>query len=141
MRMSGSSNATPLPGTTYLLDTGILIRSLRGDAAINARIASEPSLYTSSTVLGELYYGAYGSPHEADDLRAVDELALRLPILGIDKETAKRYGQIKRQQRLKGQMLPENDMWIAATAIQYGITLAGRDTHFTLISGLTYEQW
>jgi len=124
-----------------LLDTGILVRSLRGDVAINARIANEPLLYTSSIVLGELYYGAFGSPHEADDVRAVDELTQRMTVLIADMETARQYGRVKRQQRLKGQMLPENDLWIAATAIQYGITLAGRDAHFTWISGLNYEQW
>jgi tRNA(fMet)-specific endonuclease VapC len=139
--MSGSSRAAPASGTPYLLDSGILVRSLRGDAAIIARIASEPLLYLSNIILGELYYGAYGSPHETEDLRAVDDLAQRLPILALDQETAKRYGHIKREQRLKGQMLPENDMWIAATAIQYGVTLAGRDLHFTWINGLNYEQW
>ncbi len=139
--MSGHSGTAPAPGIAYLLDTGIFVLSLRGDAAINSRIASESLLYTSNIVLGELFYGAYGSPREADDLLAVDELAQHLTILAIDAETAKRYGRIKREQRIKGQMLPENDMWIAATAIQYGITLAGRDTHFTWIDRLSYEQW
>jgi tRNA(fMet)-specific endonuclease VapC len=74
-------------------------------------------------------------------MRAVDQLHLRMTVLAADKETAKHYGQIKRQQRVKGLMLPENDMWIAAVAIQYGITLAGRDAHFTWITGLNYEPW
>ncbi len=34
-----------------------------------------------------------------------------------------------------------NDMWIAASAMQYGLTLAGRDDHFTWIDGLDYEAW
>ena len=38
-------------------------------------------------------------------------------------------------------MLPDNDLWIAATAIQYGLTLAARDHHFTWIAGLMLEQW
>ena len=38
-------------------------------------------------------------------------------------------------------MLPDNDLWIAATAIQYGLTLAARDNHFTWIAELTLEEW
>jgi tRNA(fMet)-specific endonuclease VapC len=140
-KMSGESDSVPPAETAYLLDTGILIFSFRGDATITSRIASESMLYTSSIVLGELYHGAYGSPHEADDVRSIDELTQRLTILPVDIETAKDYGRIKREQRIKGRMLPENDMWIAATAIQYGITLAGRDVHFTWIDRLNYEQW
>jgi len=30
--------------------------------------------------------------------------------------------------------MPDNDLWIAATAIQYGVTLAARDAHFTWIT-------
>jgi hypothetical protein len=48
--MSGSSRAAPASGTPYLLDSGILVRSLRGDAAIIARIASEPLLYLSNII-------------------------------------------------------------------------------------------
>jgi hypothetical protein len=53
--MSGSSGASSTSATAYLLDTGILVYSLRGDAAINARIAREPLLFISSIVLGENY--------------------------------------------------------------------------------------
>ncbi len=40
-----------------------------------------------------------------------------------------------------GQMLPDNDLWIAATTMQHGLVLAARDHHFTWITGLTLEQW
>jgi tRNA(fMet)-specific endonuclease VapC len=37
--------------------------------------------------------------------------------------------------------MPDNDLWIAATAIQYNITLAAHDAHFDWITGLLVEQW
>lgn len=37
--------------------------------------------------------------------------------------------------------MPDNDIWIAATAIQYDITLAARADHFNWIDGLKVEQW
>ena len=129
-------------GGIYLLDSSVLVRSLRGDPAIQARIASATALYVSSIVLGELYYGAYGSPtRAAADVLEVDRLAHTLAVLDVDAITATTYGRIKREQRVKGQMLPDNDLWIAASAIQYGLTLAARDVHFAWIDGLSCEQW
>jgi predicted nucleic acid-binding protein len=37
--------------------------------------------------------------------------------------------------------MPTNDLWIAATAIQHGLTLAARDIQFDWIDGLSVEQW
>jgi tRNA(fMet)-specific endonuclease VapC len=37
--------------------------------------------------------------------------------------------------------MPENDLWIAAIAIQYDVTLAAREAHFNGIAGLRIEQW
>jgi predicted nucleic acid-binding protein len=47
-----------------------------------------------------------------------------------------RYIGIKRTLKSKGFFMPDNDLWIAATAIQYDITLAARDTHFDWIDEL-----
>jgi predicted nucleic acid-binding protein len=37
--------------------------------------------------------------------------------------------------------MPDNDLWIAATAIQFNVTLAARDVHSNWIIGLRAEQW
>ena len=129
-------------GGIYPVDSSVLVRSLRGDPAIQARSARATALYVSSIVLGELYYGAYGSPtRAAADVLEVDRLAHTLAVLDVDAITATTYGRIKRAQRVKGQMLPDNDLWIAASAIQYGLTLAARDVHVDWIDGLSCEQW
>jgi len=141
--MSSGSGAGPAPGGTgpYLLDSSVLIRSLRGDAAIRALIGAA-TVYVPSVALGEIYYGAYGSATRASaDLHEVDALAATLAVLVADTTTAMVYGRIKREQRAKGQMLPGNDFWIAAIAIQYDLVLAARDAHFAWIGGLKYEQW
>jgi PIN domain-containing protein len=39
-------------------------------------------------------------------------------------------GEIRDRLRLKGRPIPENDIWIAATAVQHGLPLATRDDHF-----------
>jgi len=62
-------------------------------------------------------------------------------VLACDTETAREYGQIKNSLRAKGKPIPENDIWIAAIAIQYDLTLVTRDGHFTEIEGLATETW
>ncbi len=137
--MGGASSP---PSQSYLLDSSVLIPSLRGDTAITARIASVPAGYVSSIVLGELYFGAYGSPTRQEAaLQDITSIMQSLTVLASDATTAQVYGRIKQTLKSKGLFMPDNDLWIAATAIQYGITLAARDTHFDWIDELLVEQW
>ena len=71
----------------------------------------------------------------------VRELAARNTILSCDEVTGDIYGQIKVQLRTKGRPIPENDIWIAATAMQHGLTLVTRDRHFQEIDGLALATW
>jgi len=41
----------------------------------------------------------------------------------------------------KGKPVPENDIWIAAVAMQNDLILVTRDGHFDEITGLKYEKW
>jgi len=44
---------------------------------------------------------------------------LKNEILSCDQHTAKIYGEIKSGLKSIGKPIPENDIWIAATAMQY----------------------
>lgn len=127
--------------TSYLLDSSVLVLSLRQDATTFQRLARAKALYVSSVALGELYYGAAHSIHVEKSLGEVDGIVHSMTILVSDSATAKIYGYVKHVQRTKGLMIPDNDLWIAATAIQYRLTLATRDRHFSWIAGLDLEQW
>ena len=59
----------------------------------------------------------------------------------IDAETARQYGEIKESLRAKGRPIPENDIWIAAIAFQYQLSLVTRDQHFSEIKGLAIKTW
>lgn len=127
--------------TSYLLDTSVLILVLKQDVAILKRMANVQPVYISSIALGELYYGAEHSSYVERSLAEVNGLAKTATILATDKATAEIYGHFKHEQRIKGLMLPDNDLWIADEAIQYGLTLTARDRHFMWIDGLALEQW
>lgn len=127
----------------YLLDTSIIILSLRGDDAMRARIAATVrQMYIPSIALGELYFGAYSSPTRSRAAVAdVAALAASNVILGTDAGTGDVYAQIKHDLKRRGFTMPDNDLWIAATAMQYDVTLVARDAHFNWIAGLRVEQW
>jgi len=56
-----------------------------------------------------------------------------------------RAGQLSEQKKVnlaeRYRPIPENDIWIAATAKQYDLTVASRDNHFDAIDGLSLESW
>jgi tRNA(fMet)-specific endonuclease VapC len=56
-----------------------------------------------------------------------------------DAATAREYGRIKEILRAKGKPIPENDIWIAAMAVQHGLTLATRDQHFGEVPNLVVD--
>lgn len=125
----------------YVLDTSVLIEIIRQNPAIRFHLATAQDLYVSSIALGELYYGAQYSANPAKGIAEIDALAQTLGLLVVDGTTARAYGDIKSELRSMGQMIPDNDIWIAAAARQYGLTLATRDAHFNRIAGLLVEQW
>ena len=48
----------------------------------------------------------------------------------MDEETAERYAVILNGLWTIGQSLPTNDLWIAASAMQYGLTILTTDAQF-----------
>lgn len=48
---------------------------------------------------------------------------------------------IKSRLRKKGRPIPENDIWIAATAQEHALVLVTRDPHFQEIEDLRVESW
>ena len=76
-----------------------------------------------------------------DNLARIDDFASTNVVLACDTETARRYGEIKERLRARGRPIPENDIWIAAIALQHALTLATRDAHFETVEGLRLAAW
>ncbi len=125
----------------YLLDTNIVIALFAGEEAVKERLGGSGEFLVSSVVLGELYYGANKSQRVADNTARIDEFAARSIVVGCNTDTAKRYGEVKDRLRRKGHPIPENDIWIAAQALENELTLVARDAHFVEVDGLSLETW
>ncbi|MBI5822402.1 MAG: type II toxin-antitoxin system VapC family toxin [Chloroflexi bacterium] len=125
----------------YLLDTNIVIALFANDASVMESLAKAEEVFIPSVVIGELFYGAHKSARTKDNLVRVDEFASSNLVLGCDTETARIYGDVKNALRIKGHPIPENDIWIAAIAIQHNLTLVSRDGHFNEIENLKVVVW
>lgn len=125
----------------YLLDTNIIISIFAKDPQIHNRLANTAEVFVPCMAIGELYFGAYKSVKIQENLARIDEFAINNTVLPCNTKTAKRYGDIKNRLKDKGQPIPENDIWIAAIAQQYALTLVTKDPHFDAIENLKVEKW
>jgi tRNA(fMet)-specific endonuclease VapC len=124
-----------------LVDTNIVIAHFRQDDFVSQKIADTSLVFLPSIALGELYYGAYKSNNPQKKL---EQLVLFLPhvlVLEVCPLTSDYYGRIRLALSQAGSIIPENDIWIAALAMQHQLPIATRDQHFMRISGLTVFSW
>lgn len=125
----------------YLLDTNIIIPFLTEDSWVQQKIRQAAEVFIPVIVIGELFYGAKKSTRTAENIAKIEKFMFDNVILGCDTETARKYGDIKTQLKKDGRPIPENDIWIAALALQDELTLVSRDTHFGYVAGLSLEVW
>ena len=131
----------PMNDTQRLLDSSVVIRHFRLGGAISTHLESFAELYLPSVALGELYAGARRSARPDKNLAQIEEFLASVTVLPADEAVALHYGLISASLAAKGTPVPQNDMWIAACAMQWNLTLATTDQHYTLIEGLSYEMW
>jgi len=127
----------------YLIDTDWIIDHLNQVEFVTARLHElvPEGLALSVVSLGELYEGVYYSRDPEASERSLQRFLNReLTILGIDEETCKRFGRERGRLRTMGQRIGDMDLMIAATALQYDLTLLTNNRrHFDRIDGLRIE--
>ena len=127
-----------------VLDGNVLIALLEEEIIIQDRGSSQKKakhVSLPAPAIGKLYHGARKSRNTTQNLAKVDRLTQRFPLLYCDLDTAKWYGIIKHQLQREGLPIPNNDIWIAAIAMQYNPILVTRDSHFDEIESLQTERW
>jgi tRNA(fMet)-specific endonuclease VapC len=125
----------------FLLDTNIVAALFNREPAVVTRLGAAPSVYVPAIVLGELFFGALNSSHVPENLQRIADFQADNRVVVADEGTAREYGSIKHDLKVKGRPIPENDIWIAAAARQHGLILVSRDAHFGVVNGLQSESW
>jgi tRNA(fMet)-specific endonuclease VapC len=129
------------PPGDLLLDTSVIIEHFRGNRDVAATLEAANSVSVPSIVIGELYYGALRSANFEKQQQQLTLFLRHLPILSVDRQTAFEYGRIRSALAGAGTPIPENDIWIAAVAVQHRLLLAARDQHFQRIAHLQVRQF
>lgn len=124
-----------------LLDTSVVVAHLRGRIDVLALIAPGETLFLPLVALGELYKGAAKSARAAHNRQLVDDFLQVAALLYPDQATAEIYARTAVELEAKGQIIPENDLWIAAVALECDLPLAARDAHFRNVDGLAVLEW
>ena len=123
-----------------LVDTNVIIRFLKGQTELFSLFDDMENLYVSSISVGELMYGAELSQKKDNNSAGYYSFCEQMKVLNVDMEIAKRYGKIKSVLKLKGRPIPENDIWIAATALTANLSLVTADSDFENIPDLLIEK-
>lgn len=86
-------------------------------------------------VLGELYAGFARGSREKKNREILGEFLAspRVQVAVIDEETAERYTAIITYLWAQGTPIPTSDLWIASTAMQYGLKLITTDDHYRTV--------
>ena len=129
----------------YMLDTNICIYIQRekplevlarfqklkpGDAAI------------SVITWGELLYSAEKSQKRKKALQLLEEFITFIPVLPMSEKAGKVYGAIRASLELQGNLIGNNDLWIAAHAMTAGLTIVtNNEREFRRIKGLKVQNW
>lgn len=121
-----------------LLDTNAYVAFKRGHPQALSAVQNAPTIALNPVVLGELLSGfAAGDREKANRDELAEFLASpRVSVLPMGYATAEQYATVFRTLRTVGTPIPTNDMWIAASAIEYGIDLLSYDAHFQAVGGL-----
>ena len=126
---------------SVLLDTTVVVAYYRGDQVLPPRFAESKIMYVPWVVLVELHFGAQRAQRPLQQHANIRDLLKFAVVLFPDQSTTEHFGQIKAELARLGRPIPDNDLWIAATARQHGLPVATRDAHFTHVPGLKTLAW
>lgn len=129
----------------FLLDMNICIyiRRQRPPAVLERFRELQPGDAVLSVIIySELFYGVEKSQFREQARSRLAELAGLLPIMALPPRAGEFYGAIRAGLAAAGEMIGNNDLWIAAHAKAAGLVLiTNNERGFRRIEGLELENW
>lgn len=124
---------------TYLVDTDRVAEYLKGRAdavALLTRLRTD-GLAISLVTFGEIYDGIYGGYDPAAAERLFRQFLRRITVLTLNRTIMRRFARLRGELRRRGQLIPDPDLLIAATALHHDLTLiTGNRRHFERVPDL-----
>lgn len=128
----------------YLLDTDILIYSLKGDKTVveNFKIHANDPKSISVISYGELIFGAQKSEKYTENLAKVHRLKEIFPVIDITPSIMETFGLLKANLQKAGTSVDDFDLIIGATGITNGYSIVtNNEKHFEKIPGVNIVNW
>ena len=119
-----------------VLDTNIYCDFAEGlPDAVDAMATYGEYIFIPSIVIGELSFGFMKGSRQQFNEKKLQQIInrLRIEIIDVNKNVARRYALIYLSLVKKGAKIPINDVWIAACCMEVGGTLLTRDKHFEFV--------
>ncbi|NCO34079.1 MAG: hypothetical protein AUJ92_13670 [Armatimonadetes bacterium CG2_30_59_28] len=128
----------------YLVDTDHCIGVLRGKHPVVERLSNVPGylLHLAFVTVGELMDGVHSAPTEdsRSNHRATAEFVSGFDILYPTFSDTLRWAELRAASRKQGLTGPDNDLWIAALAVDRQLTvLTSNAKNFHLIPQVAFE--
>ena len=131
-----------------LLDTNAVAAAMKSDPALAQylkRVEGDEQILLSATVEGEIRFGIELLP-QGRRKRALSKAFAEIMnstdgVLAVTRSTAREYSSMKVDLWRRGKPMDENDMWIAATALEHGLSLVSNDAAFHNVPRLVVESW
>ena len=123
-----------------MLDTNVLIRFLKGEEPFAPAIISADEVLIHPTVLAEFLCGIDEKVKRGRETRQKIDAFLAMSavkVVTLTTKTSVFYSKVFKYLKSKGDMIPQNDIWIAASALENGYELATHDAHFEKIPMLS----
>lgn len=131
--------------TRYLLDTNICIYIAKHNpSSVRERFTRHAAneLAMSVITLGELRFGAEKSHAKNRAMAVIDELTNLMSIEVLTDEVTGHYGDIRAALQKSGQIIGNNDLWLAAHARSQGwVLVTNNEREFLRVDGLRVENW
>jgi tRNA(fMet)-specific endonuclease VapC len=119
-----------------IADTSVMVRLLRRDSQMESNVRGHKFAITFVT-LAELDLGFLKARNPLLALRTGMEVLRDVKVLNGSGKTPSLYAEIYFDLEQRGKMIPVNDIWIAALALETGLPLLARDEHFSRVRDLS----
>jgi tRNA(fMet)-specific endonuclease VapC len=129
---------------SYLIDTDIIIYSLKGNTVVQNRFSLNENIPKAISVItyGELLYGAKKSKNVEKNLAIIYRIKELFPIIEVDKAVVETFSAVKVNIQKIGSPIDDMDLLIASTAMTMNYTMVtNNEKHFSKIKGLKIENW
>ncbi len=129
----------------YLLDTNICIYIIKHNPPhVREKFAQYPASWLAMSVitLGELRFGAEKSQARERSLENLARLQSMIAVHDLPPAAGNHYGEIRARLQAQGQIIGNNDLWLAAHARAQGwVLVSNNKREFVRVDGLQVENW